>query len=299
MIEIDQELFMDLASKVSRLKMYPYFDIAHYAMMVIAVRDDLATGATLFSRKHPLSCWLSSMMMCFAGSFMMHLLMGEAVIAPFKHHDDIILATLVWYLIFYSPFDLAYKAAKFLPFKIVLSVLKEVQRAHKVHSGVSHAMKIYPNAYLILVMIGTVKGAGSGIIRTFEQLVRGVWVPMNNEILRPTFYTKACIAASIIFVLEKRSGYISAPHELVYFGVVGFFVYFKLSSLLLGIHDPFMPFENLFCALCMGGIWDALSRAIAASHERRAAAAQNQQQPAVGEQPPQNNVGAKEAKKDL
>jgi len=44
MIEIDQELFMDLASKVSRLRMYPYFDIAHYAMMVIAVRDDLATG---------------------------------------------------------------------------------------------------------------------------------------------------------------------------------------------------------------------------------------------------------------
>lgn len=64
--------------------------------------------------------------------------------------------------------------------------------------------------------------------------------------------------ASIVFVLEKKTAFITAPHELVYFGVVGFLVYFKLSALLLGIHDPFLPFENLFCALFMGGIWDAL-----------------------------------------
>ncbi len=62
----------------------------------------------------------------------------------------------------------------------------------------------------------------------------------------------------MIFVLEKKTGLIQAPHELVYLGVVGFFVYFKLSSLLLGINDPFLPFENLFCAVFMGGIWDAL-----------------------------------------
>jgi hypothetical protein len=39
-------------------------------------------------------------------------------------------------------------------------------------------------------------------------------------------------------------------------------VYFKLSALLLGIHDPFAPFENLFCAIFMGGMWDALRRAV-------------------------------------
>lgn len=53
-------------------------------------------GATLFSRKHPLSCWLSSMMMCFAGSFLANFLMGEPILVPFKHHDDILLATVVW-----------------------------------------------------------------------------------------------------------------------------------------------------------------------------------------------------------
>lgn len=98
------------------------------------------------------------------------------------------------------------------------------------------------------------------------------------------------MVASIIFVLDKKTDLISAPHTLVYFGIVIFFVYFKvrkssvhivfkmrmglighfyffcllantqLSSILLGIHDPFVPFENLFCALFLGGIWDSLAK---------------------------------------
>lgn len=74
--------------------------------------------------------------------------------------------------------------------------------------------------------------------------------------------TKASIGASIIFILDKKTDLISAPHSLVYLGIVIFFIYFKLSSMLLGIHDPFLPFENLFCALFFGGIWDTLANFI-------------------------------------
>jgi len=35
---------------------------------------------------------------------------------------------------------------------------------------------------------------------------------------------------------------------------------FQLSSILLGIRDPFVPFENLFCALFLGGICDSLAK---------------------------------------
>jgi hypothetical protein len=127
--------------------------------------------------------------------------------------------------------------------------MKEIQRAYKVHHGVVHAIKLYPHAYLVHVLIGTAKGAGAGIIRTVEQLVRGIWLPAHNELLRPSFASKACVAASILFVIEKQTAYVAAPHDLVYLAVVAFFVYFKLSGILLGIHDPFAPFENLFCAV--------------------------------------------------
>lgn len=259
---MDPEAFLDLANQVTKLKMYPYFDIAHCIVACMYVREDLAGGAQLFSRKHPFACWLSSMFSVFAGGIVASFLLGEPILANFKTPNLVILATIVWYLIFYSPFDVVYKICKFLPVKLVIAALKEVIRCKKVHDGVAHAAKIYPNAYLIMVIIGTIKGNGSAFAKVFERLLRGVWTPASIEFMQPSFATKACLVASVIFVLDKKTDLISAPHSLVYFGIVIFFVYFKLSAILLGIHDPFAPFENLFCAVFMGGIWDALSRAV-------------------------------------
>lgn len=66
---------------MQKLKMYPYFDIAHYVLvnlliivkekglqMCVSVKDDLGPSSTSFSRKHPFSCWLSCMLTSFAGS---------------------------------------------------------------------------------------------------------------------------------------------------------------------------------------------------------------------------------------
>lgn len=267
---MDPQTFMDVATVVTKLKMYPYFDVAHAVLCCVAVRDDIlpqvqAAGAQVmtFQRKHPLSSWLSSMLVCFAGSIIANLLLGEPLITPFKDQRALATASIVWYMVNYSPFDLVYKLCKLLPFKLLLCMLKEVQRAHKVYHGVIHTAKIYPNAYVIIVLIGVIKGNGSGIMKNFERLVRGIWVPGSNEILQPTFLTKACIVASMVFLAE-RLNYITVPHPLIYFGVVIFFVYFKLSSILLGIVDPFVPLENLFCAIFMGGMWDAMRRAVKA-----------------------------------
>lgn len=58
------------------------------------------------------------------------------------------------YLVFYTPFDVGYKVAKFLPVKVVASAMKEIYRAKKVYDGVSHAAKLYPNAYVIMIIVG-------------------------------------------------------------------------------------------------------------------------------------------------
>lgn len=41
---MDPQTFMDIATKVTKLKMYPYFDIAHYTLMCMAVRDDMPSN---------------------------------------------------------------------------------------------------------------------------------------------------------------------------------------------------------------------------------------------------------------
>merc|ERR1712223_735189 len=134
---MDPEAFLDLANQVTKLKMFPYFDLAHAALCCLAVRDDLANGSLPFSRKHPLALWVSSMLVIFAGGILANLL----------------LSTIVWYLIFYSPFDVGYKFFKFLPVKVICAALKEVYRAKKVHDGVTHAAKLFPNAYIIMIAI--------------------------------------------------------------------------------------------------------------------------------------------------
>ena len=53
---------------------------------------------------------------------------------------------------------MVYKLAKFLPVKLLIYCLKEVQRANKVHHGVLHAMKHYPDSYVIITLIGVIKG---------------------------------------------------------------------------------------------------------------------------------------------
>ena len=44
MARMDPESFLDLANQVTKLKMFPYFDLAHAALCCLAVRDDLANG---------------------------------------------------------------------------------------------------------------------------------------------------------------------------------------------------------------------------------------------------------------
>jgi len=257
---MDPEMFLDVANQVTKLKMFPYFDIAHAALCCLHVREDLHGGVN-FTRRHPLATWICSLVEIYAGGVLASLFLGEPILGPLKSNEHLVLYTLVWYLVFYCPFDAVYKLCKFLPIKLAFSVMKEIYRVKKVYDGVSHSLKVFPSGYLIALVVGTVKGNGAGFLKIFERLLRGIWTPGAIEILQPSFPTKACIAASVIFVLDKKTDFISAPHSLLYFGIVVFFVYFKISSILLGIHDPFAPFENIFCALFMGGLADAITRA--------------------------------------
>lgn len=258
---------IELANKLLKLEMFPYFEITHVIYCCMHIKSDFGhgineKGALIFSRKHPLACWISCMLSAFSGTILANFLLNEPIVGAFKNTQQVLLATAVWYLMFYSPFDVVYKLCNFLPAKLVISCMKEVNRCHKIHHGVMHASKIYPSSYFIIILIGTVKGNGSGLLKVLERMVRGIWQPGSIEFIQPTFATKASIAASILFIIDKKTDLISAPHALVYFGVVIFLVYFKLSSVLLGINDPFGPFENLFCAIFFGGIWDALEQTL-------------------------------------
>ena len=41
---MDPELFLEMANQVTKLRMYPYFDVAHCVVTCLYVREDLAAG---------------------------------------------------------------------------------------------------------------------------------------------------------------------------------------------------------------------------------------------------------------
>ena len=46
---MDAEAFLDLANQVAKLKMYPYFDLAHAVVCCLAIKEDMGMGMTTFS----------------------------------------------------------------------------------------------------------------------------------------------------------------------------------------------------------------------------------------------------------
>ncbi|GFY47150.1 trimeric intracellular cation channel type 1B.1 [Trichonephila inaurata madagascariensis] len=255
---MDTEAFLVICDKIMNLRMYPYFELAHCVVTCMCIKEDLAEGSHLFSRKHPFSCWISCMLAMYSGAILTNFLLGESIISAYNNENFLILAIGAWYVIFYAPFDIGYRVFNFLPVKLVLAVMKEVIRCKKIHDGVIHAANIYPNSFLIMIVIGTLKGNGYAFLKIFERLLRGVWSPNSFETMQLSFSTKLCIVASIVFIFTEISGIISVPDALIYFGVLTFFVYCKIEAMLYGIHDWFVPFEKLFCVIFLGGLWDKL-----------------------------------------
>ena len=76
-----------------------------------------------------------------------------------------LLATLIWWGVFYSPGDLVYSLAKNQLLYVPICVVKEIYRAKKTLGGINDAAKVFPEQELLMVMIGLIKGNGSGFMK--------------------------------------------------------------------------------------------------------------------------------------
>lgn len=233
----------DLAHGLANLPMFPYFELAHYIVSVMALRAQ--PGALEVSRVSPLACWFSSMLFCFGGAVLSGLMLAEPAVAPLSNGTAVLLATIVWYLVFYCPGDLLFSCAEFLPVRLVLSGMREVSRTWKVLGGVAHAHAKYKDSLLVLIAIGWVRGAGGGLIRNFEQLVRGVWRPETNELLKMTYPTKITLIGAVLFALQQTQYLPVQKHHLMVIYII--FVIANNSRMMLtgSSVSPFAAIESV------------------------------------------------------
>ncbi|KAG6928959.1 transmembrane protein 38B, partial [Chelydra serpentina] len=174
-------------------------------------------GAVEVSRQSPIACWFSAMLYCFGGSVLSSLMLAEPPIGFLANSTNIFLASSVWYLVFFSPHDIVYRCFSFLPLRLMVAGMKEVTRTWKITAGIAHANSHYKNAWLIMVAVGWARGAGGGLISNFEQLVRGVWKPESNELLKMSYPVKVTLVGAVLFTLQHAQNLPIARHNLMFF----------------------------------------------------------------------------------
>ncbi|NXU58324.1 TM38B protein, partial [Turnix velox] len=200
-------------------------------------------GAVDVSAQSPIASWFSAMLCCFGGSVLSSLMLAEPPIAFMSRNINILLASSVWYLMFYSPRDIFYRCFAFLPLRLLVTGMKEVTRTWKITAGIAHAESHFKDAWLVMVVVGWARGAGGSLISNFEQLVRGVWKPESNELLKMSYSVEVTLIGSVLFTLQNRQYLPIERHNLVFLYTV-FIVVTKVTMMLTrSTTSPFAPIE--------------------------------------------------------
>jgi len=239
---------------------YPtLFDVCHFILAAIAVRKEFGVP---FTRTHPFAAWLAHLSASFAGSLVCNPLLGKPVLAALSSEQKLLQATLVWLVVCYSPGDLVHSLVKTKALYIPVCVVKEIYRAKKVVGGIADASKVFPDHELAMVVIGTIKGNGSGVIKPVTRLLGGVWKPASSEILEMSVTTKECAVAALLLVLDQ-GGYLPSvvSGTPLYVAIIAVFLLTKISSALGQAIDPFAIIESAFSSLILAG-QDSMKEAV-------------------------------------
>jgi len=173
---------------------------------------------------------------------------GKPILGALKDEQMIMIATLMFLAVFYTPKDIFYSTVKIVPIYAVICTLKEILRAKKIYKGLEEGRQAMPSggSYLFIpVLIATLKGNGSGFAGPIVRFVRGSWDPRAQELVKPSVTTKLCFWSAVLLTLV-------VDHELIYMIIVGIFITIKLSSILGESIDPFKPLENIIFGILNG-----------------------------------------------
>ena len=82
-------------------------------------------------------------------------------------------------------------------------MIKEIYRAKKTLGGINDAAKVFPDQELLMVMIGLLKGNGSGFMKPLTRLICGIWRPSSTELLAMSLTSKECLVAAVVMVADQ------------------------------------------------------------------------------------------------
>ncbi|XP_059110349.1 trimeric intracellular cation channel type B [Peromyscus eremicus] len=240
----------DLTLAFSRTSMFPFFDVAHYLVSVMALKQ--RPGAAAVAWSNPVSSWLSAMLHCFGGGILSCVLLAEPPLKFLTNHTNILLASSIWYIVFFCPRDLVSQGYSYLPIQLLAAGMKEVTRTWKIVGGVTHANSYYKNGWIVMIAIGWARGAGGVIVTSCEQLLKGDWKPKGDEWLKMSFPSKVTLLGSIIFTFQQTKHLAVSKHDLMFLYTF-FLVTIKVTMMVTKDSTVTLaPFEDTLSRMLFG-----------------------------------------------
>lgn len=140
--------------------------------------------------------------------------------------------------------------------------MDEIHNCKVIYQGITHSARVFPGSYIVMIIVGIVRGNGPGFVRMIEKVMKGDWSIIDSEFMHPSYSLKVSFLVSITFITNRYCESFMISQPFILFCVVCSCVYLRISAILMDISDPFGPIEYIICMIFFGGIWDALSRAM-------------------------------------
>ncbi|XP_072511431.1 trimeric intracellular cation channel type B [Notamacropus eugenii] len=240
----------ELTLAFSQVSMFPFFDIAHYLVSVMTLKQQI--GATAVAWQNPLASWFSAMMHCFGGGILSAFLLGEPPVKFLENNTNVLLASSIWYIVFYCPYDIVSECYRFPPIKLLAAGMKEVTRTWKIVGGITHASSNYTDAWMVLVAVGWARGAGGNVITSLEQFLRGTWRPETHKWQTLSYPVKITLVGAVLFTLQHMEKLPMEKHNLM-FCYTFFIVITKVTMMLTESEFSLLtPFEIVLGRMLFG-----------------------------------------------
>lgn len=121
--------------------------------------------------------------------------------------------TLCWWLMNYSPFDIAYKVHDILLVKMTTKALMNALRAGVIAGRVDVVVALYPGVYVAPLMIGTLAASGGKLCVDTIMALYGPKPSGPSEIAQPGFALRTGMFGSLTYWLAVHVFEVLKPRE--------------------------------------------------------------------------------------
>ena len=218
------------------------YAITHSILVAYKMRQSEIEGR-LFAIRYPIASCATHFIVSQFGTILSNILLGLSPLHVCTNPQDLFISFLVWYLVFFSPWDFAFSLLSLLPLRIVLEVIHEVKRAINVNLGVLQASKVYPEAWTVMAIIGTIRGSGTNWGITFSRLITNSPLASEHELIKFVGATRLSLVVGILLGLSQVGKLDLDPLALLS-AVATVMIAVRLGSLVHYWGDPFSSLQG-------------------------------------------------------